>query len=215
MYCAHCGTINPEASESCLKCGRGFKAVAVQTDEGRTPVDVALDARPTGSKVYGSRRGRFSRSLILGLAVGLGMMVSTLMIVRQTGTMRPASLSEKQTVTNSPGSQGGLTGARGAAISPQRALAIAGDAAHKANALRLKTGVIVFAEEHNRFPASIDEIPPSILGFIADPAIYRYWPTQNPEGYHIEVLMESGDVSGANIVTENGVTKYIVNGTWD
>lgn len=234
MYCTHCGTINPETVESCLKCGRGFMAPGSTAEDGKTAVDLALAARSPGSKSFGSGRGRFSRSIILSLAVCVAVMVPALMIMRQAGTVRPASLSEKQTFTKNVGGQGGLTGMlksagfnpgagvtpsppaeQGAAISPRQALAIASDAAHKANALRLKTAVSIFAEEHNRFPVSINEIPPSVLGFVADPNIYKYWRTKNPEGYHIEVLMESGDVSGADIVTENGITKYVVNGTWD
>lgn len=182
MYCIECGTVNPDRAEYCLKCGGGFARTAVA--EAPSAVDIALAARPTGPGHAVSSKRSMSQLIVACLVAVIILAVMMLFALEQTSEA-PVRHFSPNVVT---------------------------DAARKANALRLQAAIAQFYAENDRYPASISEIPPAMLGFNSDPAIYHYVVLPNSGGFRVEVIMESKNVSGGHIVSEGGVTKYVYEG---
>ena len=207
MYCNKCGTVNPEIADFCLKCGREFGAA--RTPEEPTPLEISLASRPLGNLGRGPGGNMMSRLLVGGLAAALVFMVPTILLMRQMGQASQAA----------PGGTGALAvfgrtvggASRNGGASPvSGAMAIANDAARKANAMRLKIGLAMFYEQDGRYPSSLSEIPASDLGFIPDADTYVYAPRPDGQGYRLEVPLQTNNVSGPNLVNEDGVTKYVI-----
>ncbi|MDP1808178.1 MAG: zinc ribbon domain-containing protein [Actinomycetota bacterium] len=190
MYCINCGTINPDRSEYCLKCGGGFaKAVGA---EAPSAVDIALAARPVGAGHSGSTKSSTSRLIVASLAAVLILTIPLIFLLRQTR---------------------GAAGSGGPGPAPRHFSAgVITDAARKANASRLQAAIAQFYAQTDRYPASISEIPPAMLGFNFDPAVYHYTVLPNSSGFRVEVIMESRNISGSHIVSEGDVTKYVYEG---
>lgn len=183
MYCINCGTVNPDRAEYCLKCGDGLARTA--RAEAPSAVDIALAARPTGPG-----HPRSTGSLTTGLMVA-GLIAVLIIMGMMASALRETS---------------------GAPVPRRFSPNVITDAARKANALRLQVAIAQFYAQNDRYPASIAEIPPPMLGFNSDPAIYHYTVLPDSAGFRVEVIMESRDVSGAHIVSEGGVSKYVYEG---
>jgi hypothetical protein len=89
---------------------------------------------------------------------------------------------------------------------------LATDAARKGNARRLQTALAQYYSQNDVYPASLADLPSAGLGFSPNPRTYFYQATPDQKDYRLEVIMESDNVSGAHIVTEGGVTKYVIQG---
>jgi hypothetical protein len=94
----------------------------------------------------------------------------------------------------------------------ERVPELAADAARKANARRLQAVLSQHYAQNNFYPLSLAELSTAALGFAPNPQTYVYQATPDQKDYRLEVIMESDNVSGANIVTDGGVTKYIIQG---
>ncbi len=210
MYCSKCGTVNPEHAVNCIKCGRDLEQ---RLESEETAVDVALFARPSRPASLRPAGSIFSR-IALMIMVGAIVILAPMMIFwRQAGT---SGISRPGTVKlNTAPAAGESEGLRdfesGLGLAPRApAEVVARDVAKKANAARLKMVLEQFYAMNDRYPESFEELDVSTLGFTPSPESYSYTQTDDGHGYVAEIILESDNVSGADVVVEGHVTKLVL-----